>query len=189
MKPRYKILIVAVAGILWGLSEIFVGDVFYRFHVPMRGAALTALGMMILVMARLLYNRLGTSIAIALIAGGLRCLVPKLYICHFVAIALEGFAFDIAWTAFRAADSGSPRRMWLASLVGVYSGFFAFGMASIYLFRFGRWVAGGITGTAVWTLRSGSVTSILLIGLVPLAAAVAGRIKRSYAAEIPDFRI
>ncbi len=189
MKLKLRILIIATAGILWGLSEIFVGDVFYHYHIPMRGASLTALGIMILIIARLLYNRFGTSIAIGLIAGGLRCLVPKVYICHMVAIALEAFAFDVAWSALRAGKTRSARRIWLASLLGIYSGLFTFGLVSIYIFKFGKWVAGGISGSAVWTLQSGSFSALLLVGLVPLGMALAGRLERSSRAEAPGHEV
>ncbi len=189
MGRRAKVVVVIAAGVLWGLSEIFIGDIFYRYHIPMRGASLAALGMMILVIARLLHDRFGSSIVIALIAGGLRCLVPRLYICHFVAIALEGFAFDAMWILLRAGQSKSTRRAWLATVLGVYSGFFAFALASIYLFKFARWVAGGITGSALWTLRSGSLAAVLLLGLVPLAMAVAGRLERARVAHRPEVKI
>lgn len=180
MSLRHRIVVIASAGILWGLSEIFIGDVFYHYHIPMRGGSLTALGITILIISRLLYDRFGTSTGIGLIAGGLRCLVPKVYICHMVAITLEAFAFDTAWAALRAGKRKSIRRIWLTSLIGIYSGLFAFGLLSIYVFKFGKWVAGGITGSAVWTLRSGSFSGLLLVGLTPLAMLIAERLERAY---------
>jgi len=176
MSSKRAAIIIATGGLLWGLSEVFVGDVFYRFHVPFRGSSLTAIGLGILIIARLLCNRPGTSIAIALIAGGFRCLVPKLYVCHLLAIAIEGAAFDLTWSALRAGRKSTMFRAWLSGAIAAYTGFLAFGLISIHVFRFGKWVAAGVGGTLVWALRSGSFTAVLLAGLAPLAVVAARRL-------------
>jgi hypothetical protein len=169
MGRKRGVTMMVAAGLLWGLSEIFVGDVFYRFHIPMRASSLTALGLALLVLARRAYDRPGSSLAAALMAGGLRCLVPRLYFCHLVAIGLEGCAFDISWTALRAGQRDSLRRAWLSSALAAYTGFLAFGLVGAYAFGLGRWVQAGLGGIAAWTLRSGSLAAALLIGLVPVA--------------------
>ena len=146
MSKKTGLVVVVAAGGLWGLSEIFLGDVFYKFNIPMRAASLTAIGMMLLVMSRLVFDRPGSSIAAALLAGALRCLVPKLYICHFLAIAIEGFAFDASWTLLRAREKHSLRRSWLSAVIATYAGFVAFGFLGAYAFGFGRWVQAGPAG-------------------------------------------
>jgi hypothetical protein len=177
MSKRAGILVVVAAGGLWGLSEVFLGDVFYMFRIPMRAASLTAVGLALLVAGRLLYDRPGSSIAAGLLAGALRCLVPKLYICHFVAIAIEASAFDASWTALRAGRRHSLKRAWLAAATGAYASYLAFGLVGTYGFGFERWVAAGVGGIVSWTLRSGTLTAILLLGLVPLSAYVASRLE------------
>jgi hypothetical protein len=157
---------------------MFLGDVFYMFRIPMRAASLTAVGLALLVVGRLLFDRPGSSIAAGLLAGAIRCLVPKLYICHFIAIAIEAAAFDAGWTALRAGHTRSLKRAWLASAIGAYASFVAFGFVGAYGFGFGRWVEAGVAGIFSWSLRSGTVTSLLLLGLVPLGAYVASRLKR-----------
>ncbi|MFH1314089.1 MAG: hypothetical protein ABIJ00_12800 [Candidatus Eisenbacteria bacterium] len=170
MTRRIGILVIIAVGVLWGLSEVFVGDVFYRFQVPMRAAVLTALGIALLVAGRLISDRPGSSLGSALIAGALRCLMPKLYICHFIAITLTGCAFDASWTASKAGERHSLRRAWLSSAIAAYSGFLAFAFAGAYIFGFGRWVAAGIGGILEFGLKSGTLSTILLAGLVPLVA-------------------
>jgi hypothetical protein len=176
MRNKKVIASVLIAGAIWGFSEIFVGDLFYRFHIPMRAAFLTAAGMTILVVARLLYDRFGTSTGAAVLAGVIRCLVPKAYICHLVAIAVEGFVFDLTWTAIKAGEQRSVKKMWLASSLASYLGSFCFAVLSIYLFRFGKWVSGGFSGGAFWSIKTGSLASILLLGLVSVARLIAARI-------------
>jgi thiamine transporter ThiT len=176
MSKRNGMVVIIAAGCLWGLSEIFLGDVFYMFRIPMRSASLTALGLAFLVAGRTLFDRPGTSIAAGLLAGTMRCLVPKLYICHFVAIAIEAFAFDASWTALRAGRTGSLKRVWLSAAIGAYASFLAFAFVGAYGFGFGRWVEAGLTGILSWTLRSGTVTSLLLLGLAPLGVYAARRI-------------
>lgn len=178
MSKRAGILVVIAAGGLWGLSEMFLGDVFYTFHIPMRAASLTAVGLAFLVISRMLFDRPGTSIAAGLLAGAIRCLVPKLYICHFIAIAIEAAAFDAGWTALKAGRTRSLKRAWLAAAIGAYTSFLAFGFVGAYGFGFGKWVEAGLGGILSWTLRSGTVASLLLLGLVPLGIYVAVRLKR-----------
>ena len=176
-KTRGLIIVLAV-GLLWGLSETFLGDVFYMFNIPMRAASLTAVGLALLVIGRMIVDRPGSSIAAGLLAGAVRCLMPKLYICHFVAIAIEAFAFDASWTALKAGSRHSLKRAWLAAAVGAYTSFLAFGFVGAYGFGFGRWVAAGIGGILSWSLRSGTVTSLLLLGLVPVSVYVGSRLRR-----------
>jgi hypothetical protein len=183
MNKRAAVITILAGGLLWGLSEIFLGDVFYRFNIPMRASGLTAIGITILVVARLVLDRPGSSLAVALIAGGLRCLVPKMYICHFVAIALEGCAFDISWTLLGAGDRRSVARAWLSGAIAVYTGFLGFGLISAYGFGFGRWVAAGFPGVIGWTLKAGSTSALLLAGLVPLGIALAKRLAAVYSPE------
>lgn len=181
MSKRAGLIVVVAAGVLWGLSEIFLSDVFYMFKIPMRGASMTALGLMLLVIARFAYDRPGSSTAAALLAGALRCLVPKLYICHFTAIALEGFAFDASWTALRAGEKNSLRRAWLSASIATFVGFAAFGFLGAYVFGFGRWEAAGPAGIMAWTLKSGAFASVLLLGLVPAAGRIAAFVTRKRA--------
>ena len=186
MSKRAGIIVVIVAGAVWGLTEVFVGDVFYRFHVPMRAASLTALGLAILVMARLIYDRPGTSLAAAILAGAIRCLVPKLFICHMVAIAIEGAALDLSWSAMRAGEKHSLRRVWLSAAIAAFVGFFSFGLVGSYAFGFRRWVEAGLPGIATWSLRSGALSSLLLLALVPLAALAARKITSKAPAELKE---
>ncbi|MFZ1946317.1 MAG: hypothetical protein WAW06_02105 [bacterium] len=169
MSKKACLIVILATGLVWGLTEIFVGDLFYKLHIPFRSGSMTALGMALLVMSRTVLDRPGTSIAAALLAGAIRCLVPKVYICHFVAIAIEGCAFDIGWSLLRAGERQTLRRAWLSGAVAIYAGFFAFGLASLYIFKFGKWVAGGWEGVGLYTLRSGSFGLGLFIVLTPLA--------------------
>ena len=180
MSKRAGIIVVIAAGGLWGLSEMFLGDVFYMYHIPMRAASLTAVGLAFLVIGRMLFDRPGSSIAAGLLAGAIRCLVPKLYICHFIAIAIEAAAFDAGWSALKAGRQKSLKRAWLASAIGAYTSFLAFGFVGAYGFGFGRWVEAGVGGILSWTLRSGTVSSLLLLGLVPLGVYCAGRIRKGF---------
>jgi hypothetical protein len=169
MSRKVGLLIILLTGLAWGLAEIFLGDVFYKFHMPFRSGSLTAVGMALLIISRMVYDRPGSSLGAGVVAGAIRCLVPKIYLCHLVAISLEGFTFDLLWSALRAGERQTLRRAWVAGTIAIYSGFLAFGAASIYLFKFQKWVAGGMTGVGAWTLKSGSFGVALFIVLAPIA--------------------
>jgi hypothetical protein len=182
MSKRAGLVVIIAAAILWGLSEIFLGDVFYRFNIPMRAASMTAIGLMLLTIGRFAYDRPGSSTAAALLAGGMRCLVPRLFICHFSAIALLGFVFDISWTLLHTGEKCSLRRAWVSASIATFFGFAAFGFLGAYVFGFGRWVAAGPSGILAWTARSGALASVILLGLVPVAGKVAAYLARKQVA-------
>jgi hypothetical protein len=112
----------------------------------------------------------------------MRCLVPRLFICHFSAIALLGFVFDISWTLLRAGEKHSLRRAWLSASAAAFFGFAAFGFLGAYVFGFGRWVAAGPIGILAWTAKSGAFASVILLGLVPLAGKIAAYLARKQVA-------
>jgi hypothetical protein len=172
MSKKVGLLIILLTGLVWGLAEIFVGDVFYKFHVPFRSGSLTALGMALLIISRMVYDRPGASLGAGVVAGAIRCLVPKIYLCHLVAISLEGCTFDLVWSALRAGERQTLWRAWVAGTLAIYSGFLAFGAASIYLFKFQKWIAGGMGGVGAWTLKSGSFGVAVFIVLAPVALKV-----------------
>jgi hypothetical protein len=181
MSKKAALLVILLTGLVWGLAEIFLGDVFYKFHLPYRSGALTAIGIALLVVARMVYDRPGSSLGAGVLAGAIRCLVPKVYLCHMVGISLEACAFDATWSALRAGERQTLRRAWVAGTIAIYSGFLAFGAASIYLFKFQKWVAGGMSGVGAWTLKSGSVSVAIFLVLAPLAL----KVGRSLAARAP----
>jgi hypothetical protein len=182
MSKKAGLLIILLTGLVWGIGEIFVGDLFYRFHMPFRSASLTAVGMALLVISRLVYDRPGSSLGAGVVAGIIRCFVPKVYLCHLVAIALEGCTFDLVWSTLRAGERQTLRRAWVTGTIAIYSGFLAFGAASIYVFKFQKWVAGGMTGVGAWTLKSGSFGVALFIVLTPIAL----KVGRSLARRAPS---
>jgi len=181
MSRKASALVIVITGLVWGLTEIFLGDAFYRFHVPFRSATLTGLGLCLLIIGRLTFDRPGSSLAAGVLAGLTRCLVPNVYICHAAAIAMEACAFDLTWSALRAGERQTLRRAWLAGAVAIYSGLLAFGVVSLYWFKFGKWVAGGLPGVGLYALRSGSFAVAVFIILSPIAV-WAGR---SISARIP----
>lgn len=169
MSKKAGALVIVLTGLAWGLAEIFLGDVFYKFHVPFRSATLTGLGLCLLIIGRLTFDRPGSSLAAGVLAGLIRCLVPNVYICHAVAIAMEACAFDLTWSVLRAGERQTLRRAWLAGAIAIYSGLLAFGAVSLYWFRFGKWVAGGLPGVGLYALKSGSFAVAVFVVLSPVA--------------------
>ncbi|HVP57108.1 MAG TPA: hypothetical protein VMU02_03335 [bacterium] len=178
MSKKVGLLVILITGVVWGLAEIYVGDVFYKFHLPFRSGIMTAIGMALLVISRMVYDRPGSSLGAGVLAGIIRCLVPKVYLCHLVAISLEGCTFDVVWSVLRAGERQTLRRAWIAGAAALYAGFLAFGAASIYVFRFQRWVEMGMTGVAKWTLKSGSFGVAVFLVLAPIALAAGRRLAR-----------
>lgn len=185
MSKKTALLVIVLTGVVWGLVEISVGDLFYKFHVPFRSGTLTAVGMGLLVVGRMVYDRPGASLGAGVLAGAVRCLVPKVYICHAIAIAIEGCAFDATWSALRAGERQTLRRALVAGAVAIYSGFFAFGLASLYLFKFGKWMESGLAGVGGWTLTSGSIAFAVFLAIAPLGLLAGRRI----AARVPRGRV
>lgn len=143
----------------WGMGELIGGET----------VVLTAWALMMLVAARVLVNRPGSSTVLAAIAVLFKSVHTAPFFCHLAGIALLGVAFDLAASLLWRGD----RRPTLlrAALAGVVSGPLScllFASSMIWVFEQRHWAGGGLERLGEHLLGSGSRGALAGLIAVPL---------------------
>lgn len=101
LKTR-ELVAIAVFGTLWGLAEISLGTVLKSFRVPLSGAVLAAIGLMVAMIGRLFVPRRGSTIFTGVIAMLLKLFsLGGVILGPMIAIAAEALVAEIILTLFR----------------------------------------------------------------------------------------
>lgn len=156
-------------GSVWGMSEVFGGEVLYSADIPLASIWLSLWALAILAFARALQNAPGSSSAIGLIAALFRLINAGPFICHLLAIFLLGVAFDLAATFLIKNPKKITIRTALTGFLSAYGGFTLFALTITYLIRYDTWVSAGWPKVADHIFVSGSLTAAAALVIVPLA--------------------
>ena len=98
---------IAVFGSLWGIAEATIGSTLHLLHIPLSGAILASLGLLIILLARSRNPVKGSAILMALIAASIKMLsFATIKLGPFVAIIVEGAVVEIILIAFKPGRLG-----------------------------------------------------------------------------------
>jgi hypothetical protein len=160
VKKEY-ILAVLFFGGLWGISEAVLGDVLYRANVPYASVPLTAIGFVVMTVARIYYPRKGTATIIAACAMLYKFLSIPFFACHLLGILLTGMCYDLFFSVLRIRSRS------LSAAGAVYLSYALFALMITYVFRYEHWVQGGFIKVLSHISISGSMTALACAVLVP----------------------
>lgn len=158
MKTGWLLVCLAVLASAWGLTELIGGET----------VVLTAVGLLLLAVARTLVNRPGSSTAIAAVAVLFKSVNTAPFMCHLAGIMLLGVAFDIAATLLWREDRKPFLRAALTGVLASYLSCFLFASSMVWVFKFRSWPEGGLAGVGEYTLSSGSRGALTALVVVPL---------------------
>ena len=157
-----------VLGSVWGVAEIFGRDLLADFGLGGASIWLAAWAILLLSIGRGVWNKIGSSAIIGLVASAVAFIGPSSNYCHLLGIASLGVFFDL----FASSLLSFPRSQWWRhALVGVLTAYGArafFVVYSIHVAHFERWVEGGTQMALDHVLRSGSLVAIVALLLAPL---------------------
>lgn len=163
-----NIIWVLVLGSVWGVAEIFGRDLLADFGLGGASIWLAAWAILLLSIGRGVWNKIGSSAIIGLVASAVAFVGPSSNYCHLLGIASLGVFFDI----FASSLLSSPRsQSWRHALVGLLTAYGArafFVVYSTHVAHFERWVEGGTQMALDHVLRSGSVVALAALLLAPL---------------------
>ena len=155
-----------VLGSVWGVAEIFGRDLLADFGLGGASIWLAAWAILLLSIGRGVWNKIGSSAIIGLVASAAAFIGPSSNYCHLVGIASLGLIFDL----FASSLARRPQ-WWRHALVGLLTAYGArafFVVYSLHVAHFERWVEGGIQMALDHVLRSGSVVAVAALLLAPL---------------------
>jgi hypothetical protein len=98
---RLIVLSVLLFGSLWGIGELWVGELTLANGIP-RAPILTAIGVVALVLARRIWTAPGSSLALAAVASAYKFLQHPVWGCKVAAVLMVGAVFDLGFTLYEA---------------------------------------------------------------------------------------
>ena len=91
-----SIVYIAVFGTLWGFVEATLGNVLHLLHLPFSGSILSAIGLVIILIARVYNPVIGSTLLMSLIAASIKILsFATIKVGPFVAIIMEGLLIEL----------------------------------------------------------------------------------------------
>ena len=147
---RLIILSVILLGSLWGLTELWTGELAVLRNIP-RAPIQTAVGIFLLVLARRVWSTPGSSFGVAAVASAYKLLQQPVWGCKIAAVLMVGAIFDAGFTLYEARrrrmPGGSPAmRMRCAlalSAIVTLASFVLFALVARYVFQSPYWALPG----------------------------------------------
>jgi len=160
MKKEY-ILALLFFGALWGVSEAVIGGALYRANVPYASVPLTAVGLVVMTIARAYYPQTGTATLIAACAMLYKFLNVPFFACHLLGILLTGMCYDLFFGVFKIKSRA------LSAAAATYLSYALFALMMIYLFRYEHWIEGSLGKMLRHIGIGGSMAALACALLVP----------------------
>ena len=163
-----NILIVLAIGSAWGVSEVFGKDLLAGLGVEAASVWLAASAILLLSIGRGIWNRMGSSTIIGLVAAAFKFAGPSANACHLLGIGALALFFDL-FASSLLAQAKSP--WWRHALVGLFTAYCAralFVTYSVYVAEAERWIGGGSQMAIDHVVLSGSVVAFAALFLAPV---------------------
>ena len=168
MKSGWRMVCLVLLASAWGLSELIGGETLL----------LTGVGLLLLATARALWNRPGSSVAIAAIAVLFKTVNTAPFLCHLMGIALLGVAFDLTATLLWRDDRKAYLRAAFTGALSAYLSCFLFATTMGWIFKYRYWAEGGLARIGEHTLYPGSRGALVAVIVVPLGLWFGRRLAR-----------
>jgi len=165
---KKNILWILVLGSVWGVAEIFGKDLLADIGVGGASIWLAAWAILLLSIGRGIWNKIGSSTIIGLIAAAFKFAGPSTNYCHLLGIAALGVFYDIFASSLLARGRS---QWWRHALVGLLTAYCArafFVAYSVHVAQSERWVEGGTQMAFDHVVRGGSVVALATLLLAPL---------------------
>jgi uncharacterized membrane protein len=168
MKRFKPVLWLFLFGSIWGINELFLGEILYRNDVQNSSIILTVMALFLLAISRGMINKPGSSTLIGIFAVLFRLANTAPSYCHLLGIFLLGVTFD-GFSSWLIKNKEQASLRWGAT--GMLSGFgnnVLFALLITYVFRYEYWAVGGFSKVSHHIFISGSIIAVTAALLVPL---------------------
>ncbi|OHB75537.1 MAG: hypothetical protein A2Z25_07495 [Planctomycetes bacterium RBG_16_55_9] len=173
MKKEYVLGVLFFGG-LWGLSEAVLGDALYRANVPYASVPLTAIGFIVMTVARAYYPQKGTATLIAACAMLYKFLNVPFFACHLLGILLTGMCYDLFFCVLKIKSRS------VSAAAAAYLSYALFALMITYIFHYEHWVQGGFAKVLRHVGISGSVAALACAVLVPVSSRFGEQLRAAF---------
>ena len=102
-----SIISIAVFGTMWGFIEATLGSALHLLHIPFSGSILTAIALVIILIARIYNPTRGSTFSMAIIAAFIKAMsLATVKLGPFIAIIVEGALLELVFFIFRIGRLG-----------------------------------------------------------------------------------
>jgi len=151
---------VLLFGSLWGGLEVLLHDSFKALNFSPKSPFLTTVGFLTLAVARIIYNKRGSSAIIGGIAGLYKFLGLAFFPCQLFAVVLQGATFDVVYSYLdKRLRQNSIVRGIIGSLSAYFS-YFLFVVVVTYIVPYSFWPSRGLSGVLNHTGIEGSFAAL-----------------------------
>lgn len=168
MKKFKPIMWLFLFGSIWGINEVFLGEILYLNEVAQSSVILTVIALFILAVSRGMINQPGSSTLIGAFAVLFRLANTAPSYCHLLGIFLLGATFDLFSSLWLKNEEKSPTKWGLMGAANAFVNNAIFALMITYIFRYEYWVVGGMAKVSDHIFISGSISALLAAFLVPL---------------------
>jgi len=155
-------------GSIWGINEVFLGEILYRNDVQNSSVILTVMALFILAISRGMMNKPGSSSLIGIFAALFRLANTAPSYCHLLGIFLLGATFDVFSSLLIKNKEKEPLRWGATGMLSAFVNNALFALLITYVFRYEYWIAGGLSKVSHHILISGSIITVTAAFIVPL---------------------
>ena len=163
------ILTIILFGSIWGGLEALGIDVMRKVGFHSSSPILALIGILILATARMVVRKPGSTLAIGVIAAGIKLLgLSQIFLCQIFAVVAQAAVFDLAFSLAERRDWLSrPIHLGLVGLVGSYVNYMLFSLSQAYIFTNPYWAERGLSRLASWVFSQGSYAAMLsVLGII-----------------------
>ncbi|MGD2245673.1 MAG: hypothetical protein PVI11_03910 [Candidatus Aminicenantes bacterium] len=168
MKRFKPIMWLFLFGSIWGINEVFLGEILYRNDVQNSSVILTVMALFLLAISRGMINKPGSSALIGTFAVLFRLANTAPSYCHLLGIFLLGATFDVFSSLLVKNKDQAPLRWSATGMVSAFGNNALFALLITNVFRYEYWVAGGSSKVFHHIFISGSMTTVISALVVPL---------------------
>ena len=168
MKKFKPVMWLFLFGSIWGINEVFLGEILYRNEVQNSSVILTVMALFLLAIARGMINKPGSSALIGTFAVLFRLANTAPSYCHLLGIFVLGAIFDVFSSLLIKNKEQAPLRWGAAGMLSAFVNNAFFALSITYLFRYEYWVASGFSKVSQHIFISGSIVTVIAAFVVPL---------------------
>jgi len=170
MTQKKKLILgIILFGSIWGGLEALGIDIMRKVGLHSTSPILAFIGILILAAGRMLIRKPGSTLAIGVIAAGIKFLgLSQILFCQIFAVVAQAAIFDLAFSLAEKKDWLSrPIHLGLLGLVGSYINYTVFSLSQAYIFANPYWTERGLSGLFSWVFTEGSYAAILsFLGII-----------------------
>jgi hypothetical protein len=168
MKKFKPVMWLFLFGSIWGINEVFLGEILYRNEVQNSSVILTVMALFLLAISRGMINKPGSSALLGTFAVLFRLANTAPSYCHLLGIFLLGATFDVFSSLFVKNKEQAPFRWGATGMLSAFGNNALFALLITYVFRYEYWVVGGFSKVSYHIFIIGSIVAVIAALVVPL---------------------